>query len=738
MRFVKQTPLIAALSLLVFVVGTSRAQDTAVGNTGYSSAQELPKLPSPNENQKRNSGQDRSNQQPESFSDIVIMNSRSFGIPFNVDSAENRPIEVQLLVCRGDSEWKMLDRQPPHMQKFMFEGKEDGVFWFATRTVDATGKTHPDGLVRPQLKVYIDTTEPELQLIAEADASGRVTTSVAWGDATPIKKAKLFYATDIKRDWTPVNTPVKANQEFSFIPNQAWQQLLLQVVATDAAGNTATRKRMLHRPRIATQSPRLATNEPAIEESESHVVPQPAAGDAVKQQFIQAISGPTKPEARVAQNVNLPSKLPAYRTQPTAQNALQGNAPTGNALPLRGAPPAANAGLQQVFQPQPQSPTQSVLVTPNPAQQNIPASTPVVPYPTNPLPQNPVPSPAMTAPPSLAASPAATPAIPTQLPATTPQLPPAATPAQITNGFSLDAPGQQPPTSLTAKAEQPPRTAAEAMRPITEKSAQKPKTKSADQSKSAQPLESDYAAKRISDPTYDRALFSGRVPVRYSDSERFSLDYELEAVGGNGAKAVELYGTLTRGNSWVMWGADPDQISPFDIETKGEGVFGFRIVVVGNNGLASPRPLAGEAPDIVVVVDKTEPKVKITSARYGEGDRTGSLIIGYEVTDSNLKSRPVSLSFSETPDGPWTTIAAGLTNEQFYVWPADPHMPKLIYLRLDATDRAGNVGTYVLDQPIETQGLAPRARIRGFRSLSGNEARTDDEQTANLPKASFK
>ena len=36
------------------------------------------------------------------------------------------------------------------------------------------------------------------------------------------------------------------------------------------------------------------------------------------------------------------------------------------------------------------------------------------------------------------------------------------------------------------------------------------------------------------------------------------------------------------------------------------------------------------------------------------------------------------------------------------------------------TDQSGNVGTYILDQPIDTQGLAPRARIRGFQPLSEN------------------
>ncbi len=76
---------------------------------------------------------------------------------------------------------------------------------------------------------------------------------------------------------------------------------------------------------------------------------------------------------------------------------------------------------------------------------------------------------------------------------------------------------------------------------------------------------------------------------------RFSLAYELEAVGAQGVDAIELYGSTDGGRKWELWGLDPDRTSPFDIETKEAGVFGFRIVVISRNGLASPRPLSGES-----------------------------------------------------------------------------------------------------------------------------------------------
>jgi hypothetical protein len=161
-------------------------------------------------------------------------------------------------------------------------------------------------------------------------------------------------------------------------------------------------------------------------------------------------------------------------------------------------------------------------------------------------------------------------------------------------------------------------------------------------------------------------------------------------------------------------------------------------VVVGRNGLTTPRPLPGETPDIVVVVDEVKPLVRITGARYGEGDQTGSLVIQYECQDDHLQPRPITLSMSDRVDGPWTTIAAGLRNEGVYHWPADPGLPRRMYLRIDATDQAGNVGTYVLNTPIDTQGLAPRARIRGFRPLTGIGSPPPSPKTASRPESPLK
>ena len=200
-------------------------------------------------------------------------------------------------------------------------------------------------------------------------------------------------------------------------------------------------------------------------------------------------------------------------------------------------------------------------------------------------------------------------------------------------------------------------------------------------------------------------------------SRAFSLDYSVDALGGSTLADVELWGTEDGGRTWQQWGSDPDRQSPFDVQVGNDGMFGFRMVIVGANGLVSNRPKDGDSADVWINVDTSVPAAKITRAVYGEGPEDGMLVIDYKCQDGHLVDRPISLSFSETIDGPWSTIATGLKNTGIYLWKANPNLPEHIYIRIEAVDKSGNIGVHRLDLPIDTKGLAPRGRIQGFRPI---------------------
>lgn len=203
----------------------------------------------------------------------------------------------------------------------------------------------------------------------------------------------------------------------------------------------------------------------------------------------------------------------------------------------------------------------------------------------------------------------------------------------------------------------------------------------------------------------------------HCNSRSFSLDYSLNAAAGSALADVELWGTEDGGSTWQKWGSDPDRQSPFDVQVGNDGLFGFRMVIVSQNGKVSNLPKQGDSADAWINVDMSKPVAKITRAVYGEGHEAGMLVIDYTCTDDNLHERPITLSYSETQSGPWVTLASGLKNSGIYLWKADSNLPENIFLRLESVDKAGNVGMHTLDLPINVQGLSPRGRIQGFRPI---------------------
>jgi hypothetical protein len=208
---------------------------------------------------------------------------------------------------------------------------------------------------------------------------------------------------------------------------------------------------------------------------------------------------------------------------------------------------------------------------------------------------------------------------------------------------------------------------------------------------------------------------SSKPNALHSSSKSFELDYAIVNDPGSPIASIELWGTLDQGKTWERWGVDADRESPFDIEVDTEGLFGFRMVIVGSNGLASRRPLPGDSADAWIHVDTTMPRARILSALAGKGSDAGALLIEYQAIDDHFIDRPISLFYSETMQGPWIPITQGAKNQGRFAWSGESHVPEKVFLKLQATDAAGNIGEHVLDLPVDVQSAAPRGKIQGFR-----------------------
>ncbi len=754
-----------------------------------------------------------SEEQPKSRG--FLLGSRFFSIPFSIDEAGLKPAEVRLYVALGsDQPWSLYDSQTlsNSKQKFEFEAKSDGEYWFSTRTIDENGLEYPGTPIEPQLKVVIDTTKPKISLRAEAEADGVISVEYSVEDDSDLTAFKLRYATDSSPEWIAAEVDLAGPLGgLSFQPDGSsdWQQVSVELSVTDAAGNVAQQTRQVRRPRLAAAVKASVVDFNQTKGDQSMLVPLRL------EQKTAVISGQA-PERVLAEDKSdeLKAEIPESSNDPTQSDwntitdlvegesdltrqdkarLLEANAGQTTAGEVKSIESTALIGQSFVNAESLDPNSTGAAVADSPlisiAQLGNQPRRPISlfeklfgassqsEFPPRQTYSNSLTVPAT--PPSLLGGNA----VPSRLTAGPKDLlPPPASPAEISEGFQLNGPAQSPSFQVMKQqtsgisnsgeivpetapvllggngaaanqqtpSDRRPETPAEAMRPIEESSSVLPllqQTEVASNEENSTDVAEDqpaYESNRNSlDDTGIRTdsmeAMMARLPVRFSKGKRFSLDYELEAVGMQGAESIELYGTTNGGQSWELWGSDPDRQTPFDIETQEAGIFGFRICVVGRNGLASPRPLPGESPDIVIVVDTDIPEVRITGARYGEGSRVGSLIISYQCDDKNLPSRPITIAFSESLQGPWTTIAAGLRNEGQYIWAADPNLPRQLYLRIDATDEAGNHGFYLLDQPINTQGLAPRAKIRGFKPLSSNESLTPENAgvTAGLNRDQF-
>ncbi|MBX3423563.1 MAG: hypothetical protein KF752_18560 [Pirellulaceae bacterium] len=203
----------------------------------------------------------------------------------------------------------------------------------------------------------------------------------------------------------------------------------------------------------------------------------------------------------------------------------------------------------------------------------------------------------------------------------------------------------------------------------------------------------------------------------FCKARTFSLDYSVEAMGGTALAEVELWGTEDLGQNWQKWGVDPDRTSPFDVRVANDGKFGFRMVLVGQNGFVLGQPKSGEDADVWVHVDTQVPYCKISRAIYGEGSEAGMLVIDYQCTDADLADLPINLSYSTSPEGPWTALANNQKNSGLYLWKIPAELTSRIYLMVQAIDKAGNVGMHRLELPIDIKGATPRGRIQGLRPI---------------------
>lgn len=568
-------------------------------------------------------------------------------IPFTVRAtdAQGRPpalVRIYVSLDQGQG-WQLYQEVKPAEKAFRFRAKRDAEFWFATQTVNADGSGDRGDQRAVQLRLIVDTTKPQLQIVPKVDSSGKV--SVHWAATDP-----FLTANTVRLEWQatggdgwqeliadkPLSTRGQLSAQASFLPPAGTTQLILRGEAADTAGN-----KVIVSQQFSVQA--------AGEDGDRKLVPAAPNSGALAQRWTPEQNDPFTRQPQGADPA-------APRMQP---NTALANVGTQNTLP----PPREDGGD---FRESPQlvrNPYSPTAGTPA-----RPANTgELLPPPNNDSANN-----------DSANSDA--------------QNSPFDRPFDSQGTPSFNAPANERPTP--SELPQPETIRPEVARP--------------DPVIRPEPIDSTPITPRRVEPV---SPTTGMRP-RMTNTKRFSLDYDVETIGPEGVADVELWGTADQGRTWMKWGSDPDRVTPFEVEVSNEAIYGFRIVIVGRNGLASNTPQAGDAADIWIGVDLAKPRARLTGATMAGGDQAGKLEIRWDANDDHFGSRPITLAVSDRAAGPFTPIAAGLPNTGNYFWEFDPRIRRQLFIRLEAQDEAGNLSVDQLTDPILIEGLAPRGRIR--------------------------
>ena len=219
--------------------------------------------------------------------------------------------------------------------------------------------------------------------------------------------------------------------------------------------------------------------------------------------------------------------------------------------------------------------------------------------------------------------------------------------------------------------------------------------------------------------TWADGTYRGK-PLMLSRSRSFSWDYAVDtedAAGGIGQ--VELWGTRDGGVTWQRVAVDEDRTSPIDVSLNEAGLHGFRLELAPAGAEVLP-PRSGDAPQCWVGVDEVPPMVSIQSViRSSESAPTGeeTIAISYASDDPLIVPRGVRVQFSPNPSGPWATIVEGQESTGRYLWKPDRTVPARAYLRVEASDSAGNVGAAVTPDAVLIGGGRPTGQLRSLRPL---------------------
>jgi hypothetical protein len=179
--------------------------------------------------------------------------------------------------------------------------------------------------------------------------------------------------------------------------------------------------------------------------------------------------------------------------------------------------------------------------------------------------------------------------------------------------------------------------------------------------------------------------------VVYVKSKTFHLKYSIENEGPSRVKHIDVWTTQDT-RMWEKLAARAKPEGPHQVTVTKEGRWGFTLIPVSGVGLSEREPKVGDQPQVWVEVDETKPAVSQLRVEIGRGADKDKLVIRWSASDKFLAEQPITVKYATSPDGEWTELKGKLDNTGSYTHPTEG-LPPEVYVRVEAVDRAGNVGS---------------------------------------------
>ena len=657
-----------------------------------------------------------------------------FDIPFTIDDAGGKFIEAQLYLSEDQGRnWKFYQSKPINADGFSFKCDGEGEYWFAMKTLSRDRELIPAGnVVVPEMKIIVDSTNPELEFQVRSDRSGRAIANWRVEDSNlDLSTVQISYRTQNQNDsqwqtldFKPAQSPVGGIyvDQIAWWPKTSSQNLEIRFDIADRAGNQV---HQLSNVRLTNAAiPRNNFSSTTWKKRERS---QPVECVDGVCRIREGSTGQVKSGSNSRNNQPVPRNtfhqassdfIRGSANKPgsaeASKNIVVNNSANGvlpDSIPWKS---KVNRWIQKN-----EVHRSSTARSGQPAtgKQNFQALTrnfDNVPVVDRLNPNGRIDQPAATDDPKVGPS--------SELFVTE-----SSTMRRGKNNIPVTI--NHDPQQQSSQQWNEHQWHGEQNRSTAESTSQELRETP---SHSAPPLPDDFVHQipdrrstfqPASGPSNPPAVPNhsrydlGNEPVLKANSPRFNLNYDVRSIDPSGVGEVILWSTLDGGNTWNSLASDPDNQSPFPVQVPNEGTYGFKVVINSRDGLTGRPPKSGDAPDVWIDVDWTRPQAKITSVPYGSGKDIGKLIIHFSASDQNMALRPIKLLYRPGPNGPWTTIDEGLRNTGSYAWKVPRHVPEKIFLRIEARDSANNFGAYELDSPIDVSGLTPRGRIFGVESL---------------------